>query len=66
MKYVLTWWERPTGSAADYEGAQKRILAVFQHWQMPANLLSTSFWCGWASLGVMRCWRPTSPPTSTA
>lgn len=38
MKYVLTWWERPGGSAADYEGAQKRILAVFQQWQMPASL----------------------------
>ena len=38
MKYVVTWWERPTGSAADYEAAQKRILAVFQQWQMPASL----------------------------
>lgn len=38
MKYVVTWWERPTGSDADYEAAQKRILGVFQHWQMPASL----------------------------
>ena len=38
MKYVLTWWERPTGSFADYEAAQKRVLGVFQKWEMPASL----------------------------
>lgn len=38
MKYVVTWWERPTGSAADYEAAQKRILGLFQQWEMPASL----------------------------
>jgi hypothetical protein len=35
MKYVVTWWERPGGSAADYEQAQKRVLGLFQRWQMP-------------------------------
>ncbi len=30
MKYVVTWWERPGGSYADYEAAQKRVLAVFE------------------------------------
>ncbi len=38
MKYVLTWWERPGGSYADYEAAQKRVLGVFQKWEMPASL----------------------------
>ena len=38
MKYVLTWWERPGGSHADYEAAQKRVLTVFEKWQMPSSL----------------------------
>jgi hypothetical protein len=38
MKYVLTWWERPGGSYADYEAAQKRVLNVFQNWEMPESL----------------------------
>ena len=38
MKYVLTWWERPTGSFSDYEAAQKRVLGVFQKWEMPKSL----------------------------
>lgn len=38
MKYVLTWWERPGGSYADYEAAQKRVLGVFQEWEMPESL----------------------------
>ena len=38
MKYVLTWWERSGGSYADYEAAQKRVLDVFQQWEMPENL----------------------------
>ena len=37
MKYVLTWWERPGGSYADYEAAQKRVLNVFQNWEMPES-----------------------------
>jgi hypothetical protein len=43
MKYVLTWWERPTGSYADYEAAQKRVLGVFQKWEMPSSLLIHQF-----------------------
>ena len=43
MKYVVTWWERPGGSAADYEGAQKRILGLFQQWQMPEALTFHQF-----------------------
>lgn len=38
MKYVLTWWERPGGSYSDYEAAQKRVLGVFQEWEMPESL----------------------------
>jgi hypothetical protein len=38
MKYVLTWWERHGGSHADYEAAQKRVLDVFQEWEMPETL----------------------------
>lgn len=43
MKYVMTWWERPVGSYADYESAQKRILSVFQKWEMPASLKIEQF-----------------------
>ena len=43
MKYVLTWWERPGGSAADYEQAQKRVLELFQQWQMPEQLTFHQF-----------------------
>ena len=38
MKYVLTWWERPGGSYADYEAAQKRVLNVFEPLEMPESL----------------------------
>ncbi len=38
MKYVVTWWERPGGSAADYEQAQKRVLDIFSKWEMPETL----------------------------
>jgi len=37
MKYMLTWNERPQGSAIAYENAQKRILEVFTQWQAPPN-----------------------------
>lgn len=35
VKYVLTWRERPGGSAKDYEEAQQRVLSVFSKWEMP-------------------------------
>jgi hypothetical protein len=38
MKYVMTWWERPGGSCADHEAAQKRVLDVFQNWYAPETL----------------------------
>lgn len=37
MKYMINWFERPQGSALEYENAQKRILGVFRHWQMPSS-----------------------------
>jgi hypothetical protein len=43
MKYVLTWWERPGGSAADQELAQKRILDVFQKWEIPETITIHQF-----------------------
>jgi muconolactone delta-isomerase len=38
MQYMVTWNERPQGSAIEYEKAQRRILDVFGRWQQPANL----------------------------
>ena len=38
MKYMISWFERPQGSPAEYENAQKRILEVFtQDGRHPAN-----------------------------
>jgi hypothetical protein len=43
MKYVISWFERPQGSPADYEGAQKRILDMFRQWHMPESLKIQQF-----------------------
>lgn len=43
VKYVVTWRERATGSAQDYEQAQQRVLDVFSAWQMPETLLFHHF-----------------------
>jgi muconolactone delta-isomerase len=37
MKYMISWMERPQGSAIEYERAQQRILDVFRKWETPAN-----------------------------
>jgi len=37
MKYMISWFERPQGSAGEYEHTQKRILDVFRQWEAPAN-----------------------------
>ena len=37
MKYMITWMERPQGSAIEYEKAQQRILDVFRRWEAPVN-----------------------------
>ncbi len=39
MKYMISWLERPQGSPAEYENAQKRILSAKHppwYW-IPAN-----------------------------
>lgn len=43
MKHVITWHERPMGSAIDYEAAQKRILSVFKHWKFPESIKVLQF-----------------------
>jgi hypothetical protein len=43
MKYLVTWRERPGGSAADYEQAQKRVLDIFGRWEMPKSLIFHQF-----------------------
>ena len=35
MKYMINWFERPQGSPAEYENAQKRILELFTQWTAP-------------------------------
>jgi hypothetical protein len=34
---MISWFERPQGSPAEYENTQKRILEVFTKWKAPAN-----------------------------
>ena len=41
MKYMISWFERPQGSPAEYENAQKRILDVFGQWKAPATSRSS-------------------------
>lgn len=43
MKFMVTWHERPQGSAIEYENAQKRILEVFRHWQFPESVTVHQF-----------------------
>ncbi len=43
MKYMITWLERPQGSATEYENAQRRILDVFRKWEAPANFKIEQF-----------------------
>lgn len=43
MKYMITWHERPMGSPAEYEEAQKRILFVFRQWKFPESFKILQF-----------------------
>ena len=43
MKQYSLWWERPGGSYAEYEAAQKRVLEVFGAWKMPETLVFHQF-----------------------
>ena len=38
MKYLVTWRERPTGSAAEYEAAQERVRAAYSAERLPGSL----------------------------
>jgi hypothetical protein len=38
MKYVVTWRERPTESAAEHEAAQERVRAAFSADRLPSTL----------------------------
>src|SRR5947209_16264374 len=65
MKYMLSWFERPQGSPAEYENAQKRILEVFTQWKAPGNFKIEVFvirvgdWGGYMLLDCdeVRSWR---------
>ena len=43
MKYMLTWWERPGDSYSEHEAAQKRILDIFEKWEIPESLTFHQF-----------------------
>lgn len=43
MKYVMSWQERPYGSARDYESAQEHILGMMQHWKAPESVTFHQF-----------------------
>ena len=43
MKYMISWSERPQGSAMEYENAQKRLLEVFGQWKPPAEFRIQAF-----------------------
>ena len=38
MKYVVTWRQRPTESAAEYEAARQRVLEAFSVQRLPRSL----------------------------
>jgi hypothetical protein len=40
---MLTWWERPGDSYAEHEAAQKRILDIFEKWEIPESLTFHQF-----------------------
>ena len=40
---MLTWWERPGDSYSEHEAAQKRILEIFQKWEIPESLTFHQF-----------------------
>jgi muconolactone delta-isomerase len=43
MKFMISWCERSMGSAANYAGAQKRIMAVFKEWKIPESVTVLHF-----------------------
>lgn len=43
MLYAVSWTERTSGSSADFEATQKRILEVFRTWEFPQTLKVREF-----------------------
>ena len=43
MKYLLSWVERSAGRPEDYEAAQKRVLTMFEQWEMPTSIRILQF-----------------------
>ncbi len=43
MRYVVTWRERPTESATEYEAAQRRVIAAFATGRLPESLTIHQF-----------------------
>jgi muconolactone delta-isomerase len=43
MKFMISWEERPMGTADAYEAAQKRILGVFSQWKVPETMKVQQF-----------------------
>lgn len=63
MKYMITWNERPQGSAMEYENAQKRILEVFRPFKFPANFKIEMFVIrvgDWGGYMLAECDDPTT------
>jgi muconolactone delta-isomerase len=63
MKYMLSWTERPQGSAMEYENAQKRILEVFTQWKAPGNFKIELFVIrvgDWGGYMLLDCDDPTA------
>ena len=64
MKYMISWFERPQGSPAEYENAQKRILEVFTQWKAPANFKIELFVIrvgDWGGYMMLDCDDPLAP-----
>lgn len=53
---MISWFERPQGSAAEYERAQKRILELVGQWKAPDNLQIELFVVRVGEWGAAICW----------
>ena len=43
MKYMVTWDDRPMGSASEYESSHQRLLSVFGQWKAPSSFSILAF-----------------------
>ena len=63
MKYMISWSERPQGSALEYENAQKRILEVWRAYKLPGNFKVELFVIrvgDWGGYMLVECDDPTT------